>query len=129
MKNETKALIETYLRTIGTWVPAADICATFHVTERQLRQVGEEEGLCSGFAISGDKGFKHVSLATTGEWLHFKHRLRKHGIQELCRVRDLDKRRHEVTRTVHNIPFEKDTGQGLLFQNCSAAQCAAGGVA
>ncbi len=121
MNQETKALIEQYLLAIGTWVPAQDICDTFHVTERQLRQVGDEEGLCSGFAISGDKGFKHVSLATPDEYLRFKHRIRGHGIQELRRVRDLDKRRHEVTRTVRNITFEKDTGQGLLLP--------AGGVA
>ena len=115
MNPEAKAHIETYLLAIGTWVPAVEICSTFHVTERQLRQVGEEDGLCSGFAISGDKGFKHVSLASTMEWLRFKHRLRKHGIQELCRVRDLDKRRQLVTKRVRNVQYEKDTGQGLLL--------------
>lgn len=115
MNPESKALIETFLLASGTWVPASEICSIFHVTERQLRQVGTQEGLCSGFAISGDRGFKHVSLATTMEWLRFKHRLRKHGIQELVRVRDLDKRRKQVTRSVRNVQYEKDTGQGLLI--------------
>lgn len=114
MNPETKALIESYLLTIGTWVPAAEICATFKVTERQLRQIGDEEGLCSGFAISGDKGFKHVSKATKDEWLHFKHRIRLHGISELRRVRDLDQRRHEVTRKAGSMIFEKDSGQALI---------------
>lgn len=114
MNLETKALIETYLLTIGTWVPAKEICDTFKVTERQLRQIGDEEGLCSGFAISSDKGFKHVSKATKEEWLHFKHRIRLHGISELRRVRDLDQRRHQVTRTVNKMIFEKDSGQALI---------------
>lgn len=115
MNPENKALIEQYLLAIGTWVPAQEICDTFHVTERQLRQVGDVEGLCSGFAISGDKGFKHVAKATPTEYVRFKRRIRGHGIQELRRVRDLDKRRHEVTKTFRNITFERDTGQGLLL--------------
>jgi hypothetical protein len=116
MNAETKGLIETYLLAIGTWVPAKEICDTFHVTERPLRQVGDEAGLCSDFAISGDKGFRHVTKATPQEFVHFKKRIRGHGISELRRVRDLDKRRQEVTRTVRNFSFEKDSGQGLLLQ-------------
>ena len=83
---------------------------------RQFRRVGDLQGLCSAFAISGDKGFKHVSLATTGEWLRFKHRLRRHGIGELVRVRDLDRRRRHVTRTTRRPPltFERDTGQAVM---------------
>jgi len=121
MSEETKALIETYLVAIGKWVSSKEICEIFHVTERQLRQVGDEPGLCSGFAISGDKGFKHVSKATREEWLHFKHRIRRHGIQELCRVRDLDKRRQQVTKQVRDFQFEKDSGQGLLLPLGGAA--------
>jgi hypothetical protein len=115
MNPETKVLIEQYLLAIGAWVPAQEICDTFHVTERQLRQVGDVEGLCSAFAISGDRGFKHVAKATPTEYVRFKHRIRGHGIQELRRVRDLDKRRQAVTRTFKNMLFEKDSGQGLLL--------------
>lgn len=122
MNDELTQRIEMYLLTVEAWVPADELCSIFKVAERQLRQVGEQPGLCSGFAISGDKGFKHVSLASTDEWLRFKHRLRKHGIQELCRVRDLDKRRHDATRTRHGIRFEKDSGQGLLVMEESLSQ-------
>jgi hypothetical protein len=39
-------------------------------------------------ALSGNKGFKHISKATTSEWLSFKHR-RRHGISESVTVSDL----------------------------------------
>ena len=63
------------------------------------------------------KGFKHVTKASTGEYRQFKHRLRKHAIAELVRVRNLDQRRHQVTKTTQRPSFtrEKDTGQGLFF--------------
>ena len=107
--------IEAYLLDQGEWVPARELCALFRITERQLRQTDDQQGLCSGFAISGDKGFKHVSLASTTEWLKFKHRLRKHGIAELVRVRDLDRRRRNAAIRVHARHFEKDSGQSLLW--------------
>jgi len=99
------------------WVKSKRLCARFSITERQLRKVGNMPGLCSGFAISSDKGFKHVTKASKGEYLRFKHRLRHHAIAELVRVRDLDQRRHQVTKTTKRPAFtrEKDTGQGLLF--------------
>jgi len=106
--------IEEYLLTAGCWVPAEALCRYFDVTARQLRQIGDRQGLCSAFAISGDKGFKHVSLAPTTEWLHFKHRLRKHGIAELVRVSKLDKRRHDATKPWRARQFERDSGQGVM---------------
>jgi len=106
--------IESYLLTQRRWVTSTELCERFDINARQLRQVDDQPGLCSGFAISGDKGFKHISIASTAEWLHFKHRLRKHGIRELVRVRNLGKRRHHATKTVKQIIFEKDTGQALL---------------
>ena len=106
--------IEAYLLFRAEWVPDIEICARFGVRERQLRATGKTPGLCSKFAISSDKGLKHVRLATRQEWLDFKHRLRRHGIGELIRVSDLEKSRHNVTRTFRSGRFEKDTGQGLL---------------
>jgi hypothetical protein len=99
------------------WVKGKELCARFGIAERQLRKVGDAPGLCSGFAISSDKGFKHVARASTTEFRDFKHRLRRHAIAELTRVRDLDRRRHQVTKTTKRPEFtrEKDTGQGLLF--------------
>lgn len=114
--SELAGQIEVFLSDRRDWVSADEICQRFCLKdERQLRQVGNKPGLCSGFAISGDKGFKHVSIASTGEWLRFKHRLRRHGIQELIRVKLLGSKRRDVLRrpgAAHRI--EKDSGQFLL---------------
>lgn len=113
--NELAEQIEQYLLTAGGWVSSEDLCRYFGLKDdRPFRQVGDRQGLCSRFAISGNKGFKHVSLATTAEWLRFKHRVRKHGISELVRVRDLDKRRHDTTRRYRARKFERDSGQGVM---------------
>jgi hypothetical protein len=116
--NELAQQIEAYLLEKGDWVSSETLCATFGlVSDRPLRQVGDEPGLCTKFAISrtnGGGGFKHVALATTKEWLRFKHSQRKHAVSVFIHVRDLDRRRHTVTRSVSNITFERDTGQALL---------------
>lgn len=103
------------------WVKSRVLCDRFGITERQLRAVGGQQGLCSAFAISSDKGFKHVKRASKTEYRAFKHRLRRHAIAELVRVRNLDKRRHEVITTTKRPEFirEKDTDQGLLFSMSS----------
>lgn len=99
------------------WVKSRELCDRFDISERQLRQVGTRAGLASEFAISGDKGFKHVSLATQTEYKRFKHRLRRHAISELVRTRNLDRRRNRVTKTIKRpaFTFEKDTCQGVLL--------------
>lgn len=99
------------------WVKSKVLCDRFGVTERQLRAVGGQQGLCSAFAISSDKGFKHVEKASTREWLRFKNRMRRHAIGELRRSSILDRRRHQVTKTTKRPEFirERDTNQGLLF--------------
>lgn len=107
--------IEAYLLARADWVHGDEIAARFQVRERELRGLDGEPGLCSHFAISTKKGFKHVAAATPAEYREFKHTMRKHGINELRRVSALDKRRHHVTRTVRAGTFEKDTGQGLMF--------------
>lgn len=109
--------IEAYLLARRDWVSAAELCDRFDINQRALRQLGDRPGLVSGFAISSSKrGLKHVECASTSEWLEFKHSLRKHGIRELMRVRDLDRRRAQVTRTLKRpeIKFEKDSKQ-LVF--------------
>jgi len=110
--------IETFLLSRHGWVSSREICERFGVSERQLRAVAGNAGLCSAFAISGDKGFKHVSAASPSEWLRFKHRLRRHGIAELVRVRDLGKKRQNVTRRSSRpkLCYERDTGQALMAQ-------------
>ena len=46
--------------------------------------------------------------------------MRKHAIKELVRVRDLARVRLDATRTVLQVQWEKDTGQGILLQEALA---------
>lgn len=115
--NDLSLTIEAYLLERGDWVTSEDICGRFGIKDaRQLRQVGDTPGLCSAFAISGDKGFKHVSCATRTEFERFCSRLRLHGIAEFMRVRGLRRRRANVTRQVKRpaVVFERDSGQVLF---------------
>jgi hypothetical protein len=109
--------IEAFLLEARDWVPGKVLCAQFEINERQLRQVGDQSGLISDFAISSDKGFKHVSKASRTEYLRFKHRLHRHGISELRRVRGLDQRRSNTTKTIKRpaFKFERDNGQGVFL--------------
>jgi len=114
----TPAHIEQYLLARADWVPSRELAARFgYRDDRVFRTAGGRPGICSDFAISGDRGLKHVACATRTEWLTFKHRLRRHGISELVRVRNLDRVRANVTRTIKRpaIEFERDTGQAVLF--------------
>lgn len=115
--SNTAQQIETYLFDRRTWVPVKEICDEFCIRQRALRGLDGRPGLCSEYAISSDAGLKHVAHATTQEWLRFKHRLRRHGINELVRVSKLDRRRSTITRkaTKPTFYFQPDTGQGSLF--------------
>lgn len=116
--NDIEQGLEDYLLQDGGWVSSLRLCARFGITDRQLRAVGDQPGLCSSFAISSDKGFKHVSRATPTEYRTFKHRMRRHAIAELVRVRNLEKRRHHVVVATKRPEFirERDSNQGLLFE-------------
>jgi len=97
---DLEADIERFLLQRGDWVRTEEIVETFGLQDdRQLRQTNGVPGLCTRFAISSQKGFRHVSKATTKEWLEFKHKLRRHGISELSRVATLDRQRSAVTYT------------------------------
>jgi len=120
----TAEQIERFLLEHDDWVKTAEIVEAFELKDdRPLRKVGNKPGLCSAFAISGDRGLKHIACATTGEWLRFKHRLRRHAIAEIVRVRDLDRRRRQVTREIKRPPLniEKDTGQSVWKFACRPA--------
>lgn len=117
MSTDLSGLIEQFLLDRGTWVSALEICERFGVRERALRQLNDRPGLCTAYAISSSKkGLKHIDLATTSEWLEFKHALRKHGISELVRVRALDRRRAQVIKSTQRPPirYEKDTKQLVM---------------
>lgn len=107
--------IERFLLARGDWVKAAELCARFNVTERQLRQVDNRPGLCTAFAISlSSRGFKHVALATHTEWIHAKHAARREAFARLRRVKEWTTVRSNTTNVLRCGLFEKDTGQGLL---------------
>ena len=117
--NLTAAIEDHLLTEPGSgWVKSAELIRLFDLRgDRVLRGVGDKPGLCSDFAVSGDKGFKHVTRATPAEYRRFKHRMRRHAIAELVRTRNLDRRRAKVIKTIKRpaFTFERDTNQGVLL--------------
>jgi len=94
--NAKAAAIEFFLLRRADWVSAQEICRAFQVDERELRATKEIPGLCSAFAISGNRGFRHIETCTADEWTAFEARIRSHGISELVRVKNLRTRRNAV---------------------------------
>lgn len=91
------SMIEAFLLRSSDWVPASAIVARYELSdERELRATGAKPGLCSAFAISGAKGFRHVRCCTQPEFHAFYTRMRKHGIGELARARRLLRARGKV---------------------------------
>jgi hypothetical protein len=120
MCEELKEAIEQHLLDAPAegWVKSADLIARFDLrSDRALRGVGDSPGLCTDFAISSDKGFKHITRASTREWFAFKHRMRRHAIAEMVRTRNLDRRRSQVTKAIKRpaFIFQKDSGQGVFL--------------
>ena len=109
------AEMEAFLLLARCWVTSEELRQVFGIADgRALRRCGDKPGLCSLFAISGDKGFKHVACATPQEWERFADRIRQHGIGELVRVKALRDARLRLTRCVPRGVIEKATGQALL---------------
>ena len=108
--------IEAYLLDRRDWVKSRELCERFGVTDRQLRAIDDRPGICSRIAISGNKGFKHISLATTTEWQEHYARERKHNIMALINLRAKRRLRLTITRQIQRpqIVFERDTGQLLM---------------
>jgi len=108
--------IESYLLERKDWVKSREICERFGVTDRQLRAIDDRPGLCSRIAISGNKGFKHISLASTSEWQEHYYRERKHNIMALINLRAKRRLRLTITRQIQRPPilFERDTGQLIM---------------
>jgi len=64
MQNTLQERLERYLSEApgDGWVRTTDICKAFGLaSDRPLRAVGDRPGLCTPFAISGDKGLKHMT--------------------------------------------------------------------
>lgn len=120
MCEELKEAIEQYLLSApgDGWVKGAEIAARFDLrSDRVLRKVGDAPGLCTEFAISGNKGFKHIARATTGEFDDYYSRERQHNISGLVTLRQKRNLRNTILKTVRRpeFTFQKDTGQGVLF--------------
>jgi hypothetical protein len=85
------------------------------VVDRDLRDRAGKPGLCSEYAISGNKGLKHMDHATDEEWSEYYGRYSSAfitGLRGLRRKRDR-RRRRQVTHQEH--AFEAVTGQGVLL--------------
>jgi len=114
--NELREQMRQYLLARPHWVATEDIIRDFDLSDdRPLRYTAGKPGLCSLFACSSNKGFKHVVHATTKEYIRFKRRIRGHGISELIRIRECEKERSRMLRQVKQHTFEKHTGQGILL--------------
>ena len=88
-----KQQIEDYLFYHGDWVATENLVYVFNIDPRQLRSNGSQPGLCSDFAISGPRGFRHILKCTDQEWNFFEARIRTHGLSELHRVSVLKQKR------------------------------------
>lgn len=108
--------IEAYLLERRDWVPASELCTRFDLRERALRGLDDVPGLCTLFAISGNKGYKHVALATPEEWRHHFARERKHSIIALMNLRKKRQRREQVIKQLKRpeLLIQKTTGQVLM---------------
>lgn len=117
MSEDIATKIEAYLFEREGWVLAAELEERFDVNERAFRSTGRRPGLCSEFAISGDKGFRHIAHATDAEFSRCYTRLRGHGLGELVHARKLLRKRYAVCTVRASAPvftFERATGQGVL---------------
>ena len=113
--NDLGERVEGYLLNQRGWVPAAELCRVFAIGQRALRGAKGSPGLCSGFAISGDKGYRHVATATDGEFDRFDARMGDHAIGELQRRRKLRARRRELLAVAAAVVPMTREGQALLF--------------
>lgn len=100
--------IEAYLLEHRGWVPAHELCQKFGIRQRKLRGLYGSPGLCSEFAISSDKGYRHVKYATDTEWERFAARMREHATGELKRRRRLQLKRAALLKPNVAPPTQKD---------------------
>lgn len=129
MLNDLATRIDAYLLASRGWVGAAEICQVFGVNERALRADRARPGLCSGCAISGDRGFRHVACATDEEFSYAYGRMRRHALGEMVHARQLLRERLRRTEESKRPPLviERATGQVLLLQFSNTEVCNRGG--
>lgn len=113
--NDLAPQIEAYLLENPRWIKSEEICSRFDIRQRQLRALGDRPGLCSEFAISGDKGFKHVRHATAEEFNRSYRRSRTHGINELVGARRRKRYRDRLLTSKPPPMHERSTGQAVML--------------
>jgi hypothetical protein len=107
------AQIEAYLLLEARWVPAVEICQRFQVSKRKLRACRTRPGLLDDFAVSSKQGHKHTSLLTTAEYLPYKHKMLRHSISQIRKIKKWDNGRHN-SLTKKPVLIERHSGQLLL---------------
>ena len=111
--NDLADKIEQFLLANRRWVKSDELRERFGIRERQLRALGDQPGICSEFAISSDKGFKHVRHASEGEFTHSYKRVRRHAIMELLGARR--RRRYRERLLIDKpSPIHDRTGQVVM---------------
>jgi hypothetical protein len=113
--NNRAAQIEAFLMERHGWVSSKELCARFEINARALRAIDGKPGLCSEFAIYGDKGYRHVGTATEKEFDRFEGRMHLHAIGELVRRIKLRRLRRELLSQKKGPPAMTRDGQTLLF--------------
>jgi hypothetical protein len=106
--------IENFLFLQRRWVTSAELEKAFGIRARALRALDDKPGLCSNFAISGQKGFKHIRWATDAEFTHSYNRARKHGIAELIGARRRKRYRQRILSVRPPPVHELATGQAVM---------------
>lgn len=89
--------IEHFLYSNGGWMKAGLLAQMFGMSERDLR--GADSPI-RDFAISGDKGYRHIANATPDEISHFCARLTAHATEELKRVQKIKEIRRDINQGV-----------------------------
>ncbi len=113
---ETAKLIEAHLLAARGWVSSERLCELFNLAnDRPLRAHGDKPGLCSDYAISGKRGFRHVAHATQEEFESATGRKRRHALSELVHVRRL-----RANRQLALQRFDPATGQGVLLDTTAS---------
>jgi len=111
--------IEAHLLAAAGWVPTRELCERFDITDRSLRQAGTRPGLLDAFAVSstrdGQSGYIHHRHLDTPDWLPIKHRLRRHAIAELRRVKRWGQARSNCLTGKFPAQEERFTHQATLF--------------
>jgi hypothetical protein len=106
--------IEKHLLETRGWVTAWELQSKFGIGQRALRALDGKPGLCSEFAISGNKGFKHVQYATDAEFTRADQRVRKHAIGELISARLRRRYRKRLLAPKPAPLHERATGQAVM---------------